>query len=481
MKKVTLFFPKTNPEDSKYESAVLAPLSLMALAGPLRAEGWDVQIFDNRVDPDCNRLVLDSLADSVCLGISAMTGFQIKDGLKMAALVREKYPEKLIIWGGYHPSSLPEQTAEHPLVDAVVRGQGEVTFGEIVNSLEAGGNLAGIDGITWQRDGEVVSEADRPLTDPNEFPHMAYDSVDLDKYIHLNRGLKTINYVSSVGCPHRCSFCSNVKVYARRWIGLEPERVVDELEMLVRKHGIGLIYMDDNNFFINKSRARRICELMLERKLNLKWFATVRAEQFISFDDEILKLATSAGFIKAMVGAESGDQRILDMASKDRTVQDAVRCAEICKKYGIQPSFSYIFGFPYETRQEHDTELKATLDLIKTIKQVDNNSKVTMYFFTPYPGTALFEYALKANIDVPKRLDEWAEFDPRGRVTPWISEEEKSRIRLIVERYIEYAYPTKIFRQRFKGFTGLLRYILHVIARYRVEHSNYALPFERLL
>ncbi len=481
MKKVTLFFPKTNPEDSKYESAVLAPLSLMALASPLRADGWDVKILDNRVDDDCDRQVLDSLADSVCLGISAMTGFQIKDGLRLAELARGQYPDLPIIWGGYHPSSLPEQTAEHPLVDAVVRGQGEVTFGEIVEALEAGKSFDGIAGITYAKDGQVIVNPDRSLVDPNEFPPMAYDAVRLEKYIHLNRGLKAINYVSSVGCPHRCAFCSNVKVYGRRWKGLSPERVVDELEALVKNYGIGLIFMDDNNFFINKERVRRISELMIERKLNLQWFATVRAEQFIGFDEEFLNLATQAGFIKAMVGAESGDQRILDLASKDRTVQDAIKCAEMCKKHGIQPSFSYIFGFPFETAEEHETEMKATLDLIKTIKQTDHNSKVTMYFFTPYPGTALFEYALKANLDVPQRLDEWAQFDPRGTVTPWISEEEKSRIRLIVERYIEYAYPTNIFKNRFKGFTGSPRYILHVIARYRVEHSNYALPFERLL
>ena len=182
-----------------------------------------------------------------------------------------------------------------------------------------------------------------------------------------------------------------------------------------------------------------------------------------------------------MVGAESGQQRVLDMASKDRTVQDAVKCAEICKRMGMQPSFSYIFGFPYDTPQEHEDEVEATLNLIKTIKQLDNNSKVTIYFFTPYPGTALFDYAIKANLKLPAGLEEWADFDPRGKVTPWINEQEKARIRLIVDRYIEYAYPTKLFEQRFKGPTGFLRYILHLIARYRVEHSNYVLPFERLL
>jgi len=481
MKKVTLFFPKTNPEDSPYEAAVLAPLSLMALAAPLRASRWQVGIFDSRVDKDCDQQVLEQLADSVCLGISAMTGYQIKDGLRMADLARRQFPQVPIVWGGYHPSSLPEQTAEHPLVDIVVRGQGEITFEELVRALESGNSLDKVDGLTYKSDGQVTSTPERALVDPNLFPPISYNSVDLEKYIHLNRGLRAINYVSSVGCPHRCAFCSNVKVYGRHWYGLRPERVVDELEGLVKDYGIGLIYMDDNNFFINKERARQICQLIVERKLNLRWFATVRAEQFITFDNDYLKLLKASGFIKAMVGAESGAQRVLDMATKDRTVQDAIKCAEICKRMGIQPSFSYIFGFPYDTPDQHDAEIQATLELIKTVKRLDNNSKVTIYFFTPYPGTALFDYAIKANMKLPERLDEWADFDPRGRISPWISEGEKAQIRLIVERYIEYAYPTNLFKARFKGLAGFARYILHKIARYRVEHSNYALPFERLL
>src|SRR6185436_1558338 len=140
MKKVLLFFPS-------YRSIEAAPpLALLALAPVIERQGYAVEIIDSTIEPGFKERILDGLDESICLGISIVTGPMIDEAIQISRAVKAKRPKFPVIFGGWHPSTLAAQTLRAPYVDIVVRGQGELTLGEIVPRLEAGLDLTGIRG-----------------------------------------------------------------------------------------------------------------------------------------------------------------------------------------------------------------------------------------------------------------------------------------------------------------------------------------------
>src|SRR5688572_9774596 len=146
---VVLFFP------SYYSDEAAPPLALIHLAAPLVAKGWRVRIVDSAITPDSADAVLAECDRAVCLGISMVTGPMITQGVAVARAVRERFPELPVVMGGWHASILPEQTLRSPYADAVVKGQGEVTFAEIVERYATGErDLEGIRGCLYKKDGK---------------------------------------------------------------------------------------------------------------------------------------------------------------------------------------------------------------------------------------------------------------------------------------------------------------------------------------
>lgn len=130
--KIVLFRPPPLPRKSFNPNV---PLSLLAIAAPLEKMGYIVKIVDGCVDEDYKEKVLKLVNGAICLGITSITGYQIKGGLEVSKAVKEKYPHIPIVWGGWHPTLLPKQTVACPYVDIVVKGQGERTFAELVECL----------------------------------------------------------------------------------------------------------------------------------------------------------------------------------------------------------------------------------------------------------------------------------------------------------------------------------------------------------
>src|SRR5262249_9448531 len=163
--KVLLFFPS-------YRSIEAAPpLALLALAPILEQKGFEVEIIDSTVEPDFERRIISQLDQSVCLGISIVTGPMIEEAIRVASAVKKARSNFPIVLGGWHPSTLAAQTLQAPYVDVVVRGQGERTFGEIVDRLNTGADLAGIAGCSFKRaNGEIVHNPSRPTTFISELP-----------------------------------------------------------------------------------------------------------------------------------------------------------------------------------------------------------------------------------------------------------------------------------------------------------------------
>ena len=430
-KTIVLYNP--NPL-SEYRKEMQTPLALLAISRLLCEDGYDVKIISDGLDSNPYDKVVEAAEDAICLGISCMTGYQITDGSRVAKLIRSKYPDIPIVWGGWHPSMEPDQTLESPLVDYIVRGQGERTFYELVKCIEEGGDLKEIKGLSFKNADKVIHTRERPFEDVNNFPRHPYHLVNVEKSLYTTEyGNRVMNFVSSTGCPFRCSFCEEQAVYKRRWAGLEPKRLVDEIEFLIDNYGIDGIAFHDSNFFIDKVRVKEFCEEMIRRGLQhrIKWGnANGRTRQLSSYEDEIWELMRNSGLRLLLTGAESGDQEMLDFIYKDQTVEDTFTFADKCEKFEIKAIYSFFFGIPWDkdldkTRRLIHREFNSTMAVIEKLTPLSRKglARVILSNFTPYPGSPLFYKALEIGFEPPKTFEGWSGYLLEKNTTDWMPPE----------------------------------------------------------
>src|SRR5271165_5815660 len=130
-KKVVFFFPAFSSQEAT------APLGILAVSTPLLRAGYEVKIIDSTITPQFQRRVIEELRDALCLCVSLVTGPMIRETVQVAREVKRLYPDLPVVLGGWHPSLLPDQTLAAAYVDVVVIGQGEESFLEVVQRIEA--------------------------------------------------------------------------------------------------------------------------------------------------------------------------------------------------------------------------------------------------------------------------------------------------------------------------------------------------------
>src|SRR5262245_16712100 len=320
--KVVLFFP------SYYSDEAAPPLALIHLAAPLVERGYAVKIVDSAVTPDCVKAVLRETEDAVCLGISMVTGPMITQGVLVAKAVRAGRPELPIVAGGWHASILPEQTLRAPYVDAVVKGQGELTFLEIVERYAKGErDLAGIAGSLYKQDGRVVWNPDRGYTDINALPRRPFELVPFEPYAQKCDGTRWILYCTSHGCPWDCSYCSNASVYGRNWKPLLPETAVAEMAELTRRHRLDVIDIIDDNYLVRRDRAVDIAERLIREQLGVAYYIQTRTDQIDRLTDPELATLARSGLRRIFFGLESGSVKVMRSVDKRIDLETAYRTA----------------------------------------------------------------------------------------------------------------------------------------------------------
>ena len=240
-----------------------APLSLLCLASPLLQAGFEVKLVDNLLSPDYEKTILRETADALCLGISVLTGPHIGAAIRVSRAVKKLRPELPIVFGGWHASLATEQTLREPFVDAVVRGQGELTLVELVKRIADGSDWYGVRGLSFKdSNGKIIHEQERPVANVNDLPSPAYHMADPSVYAAAS-GVRQLAYTSSVGCPYQCNYCTDQVFYKRRFNAYRVERVIDELAELVPRYNIEHVPFFDSNFLVDRKRAvaiaRRNC------------------------------------------------------------------------------------------------------------------------------------------------------------------------------------------------------------------------------
>ena len=464
-KEVLLVFPgKYNAPDPQI------PLALLHLASPLYRAGYKVRILDMRIQNYRDFEV----GDPVFVGISCMSGIQIRFGLEFARKIRAQKPKVPIVWGGIHPTLLPEQTAANQYVDVVVRGEGESVVAELANKLALGESLDAVAGLTYKEGGAIRSTPDASLIDLDDIPvALPYDLLQLDKYPALKSG--RIHIQTSRGCPHRCGFCYNTIFNKQAWRGKSANRVLDEIQYLLGKFpNVKIIDPIDDNVFVDKKRVQDICNGILTRGIKVAWRANCRFDYLSTYDKDFIGLLAQAGCVELDFGGETGSDRLQKLVCKDVTAEQMMQSVANLKEWApmIEPYVSWMSGLPGET----DEDLKATFDLMDRMVQANPRTQhYGIFVYTPFPSPVL--ETLPSEFKPPQTLEEWGDIDVFHFKPPWHSKKQVAKLDAISAVTRLAFYPDARIKER--GFGFKLSYgVMNRMARYRWKHRYFGMPIE---
>ncbi|MFA5181811.1 MAG: radical SAM protein [Syntrophales bacterium] len=428
MSDVVLLFPKTGMD---FGATIAPPHSLLSIAAPLDKLGYHVNIIDQRVDEDWECKLTSALDKGpICVGISVMTGSPIYYSLLASKLVKRHSNGKIpVVWGGPHPSILPEQTLANENIDIVCVGEGDETFLELVQAIEQHRSLANIEGVAYKDGPSIKRSQDRPLIDVETLLPVPWHLIDVERYIHQDFYIKSGSRAldigqTSRGCPYRCGFCCSACLRKRQWRPMSVEKSLELILNPVKKFNLNAAWIRDDEFYIDRRRAYGICQGIIEKGNGLRWYTSgTRVDVFNKASDDELEVMKRSGADTIKFGAESGSNRILKLINKGITVEETLKANLRAKKHGIKPAYALMIGFPTETFEE----INQTIHLRNQLKKENTDAQLeTIAVYTALPGTEMWDLSVQYGLKQPTRLEEWInwifdDFDIKGERNPWLN------------------------------------------------------------
>ena len=466
--KVVLFYPP-------YDGPPLgAPLSLLCLASPLLQAGFEVELVDNLISPDYEQTILRETQDALCLGISVLTGPHIGAAIRVSRAVKKLRPEMPIVFGGWHASLATEQTLREPFVDAIVRGQGELTLLELARRIEGGRDWHGVRGLSFKdHNGRIVHEAERPVANLNDLPPPAYDLVDPGIYAAAS-GVRQLAYTSSVGCPYQCNYCTDQVFYKRRFNAYRVERVVNDLTELVPRYNIEHVPLFDSNFLVDRKRAVAIAKGIIESRIKFRWDFQTSTDFLALMNEEDVHLLAESGVHHIGFGTESASQEVLALMNKRfQHVEQMMETARKTNLAGIHVVFNIILGYPGETEAHRQQTFRVMSDIAKEYSNVSFSPNI----FTPYPGIPIWPQLKEMGVREPQSLEEWETLALGTNVLPWLRGEELRRLRRSLEYFLLNNQIRKV-ATKIPWFRRSVRRLLGAPIRWRIGKGRYSFPWE---
>lgn len=410
-------------------------LGLAYLAATIQEAGHTTRIIDEIVGQDVDEGLDDFRPDVV--GISFMTMYALR-AYELADRIR-KQRGLTVVLGGAHATALPQEAIQHG--DCVIRGEAEWTFPKLLEN----GKIEGI----------IEAEAPEDL---DALPIPSREQLDLDTYASggdeiAGFSYRTLGTITSRGCPFSCSFCINSKRESKLRFH-SPERVIEEIKYLTRKHHIQSVAFYDELMATDVKRFRAICEAMLEEGLDtLRWECQMHAK---TVRRDTLDLMKKAGCVQVAIGFESGSQTVLDVINKGATVEINLEAARMVREAGLRTRGCFVIGAPGETRED----IGKTERFIKDAR-IDFAS---IHYLTPMPGTALFDQLRERIEEANTPWDKFTCGDPSTvNCNDALSTEEQKR--LFEGLAARQAFRNYSLKEMVKRALRNPRHALHVAAK----------------
>lgn len=325
---------------------------------------------------------------------------KLKSALKVASIVKKINPNIKVVLGGPHPTIRPEETLNNKNVDAILIGEGEQVFPELINDLLNGKN-------------KKIYESNTFIKDINTIKFPAREKM-LDKYSPNGYG----HIISARGCFYACRYCGSNCIWKRQVRFRSIDNIIEEIRHVKDVYGTTDFTFWDETFTVNKKRIIELCEKI--KTLNISWRCDTRID---TIDKELALKMMDAGLKHISIGIESGNDETLSFIGKNITINQLKSQAKMFNEIGLFWKAYLMMGFPNETEQH----IMDTLNIIDIIKP----SRVCLSLFTPYPGTELFDYCVKEGII--KETMNWEKFSHQSKYNYFTPKIPKKRFQELVK------------------------------------------------
>ena len=382
--------------DSSSATSIRACNDLGYVASVLRHAGYDVSIKDYQTELFSIENVLNDLEkEKIDVLFLSVTNATIYDDLKFVNLIKEKFPNLVILLKGaifFDINTDFLKKLDLSSVDYLIGGEVEFIISELLNShFNDKNNLCNISGILYKNDCAWVKNNYTNIwqDDLDSIPFPARDLMNNSLYIRPDTGEVQATISTSRGCPSSCIYCLTPIISGKKLRLRTPQSVLDELKECYEKFGIKNFFFKADTFTFNKDWTIKLCELIINSSLykKIQWVANSRVNPI---DFETLSYMKKAGCWLVAFGFESGSQKSLDLMKKGTTVEQNIQAMKLAKKAGLKVFGFYMIGFPWETM----ADLKKTKDLIFK----NNADFIEIHLAIPYYGTPLSQIALESGL-----------------------------------------------------------------------------------
>ena len=365
--------------------AMIPPFALLQVATVLREDGNKIEFIDMQAEQIYIEEIITPIlnADIVISSISTMT---FEEDAMTLLQIKKINPKIITIVFGSHPTFLPKVTASRPGIDIAVRHEPEYILRDIARCIRNGKDWRKTQGIAYGGNDNLAINPPYPFIkdlDELPFPDVSLLPKDIDYFNPIVRRMPYITASTSRGCPGRCKFCTASSFGGNRVRFQSAEYVTKKIIYFMRQ-GYKEIYFRDDSFFVNKKRDTKICQEIIDRKLNVSWVANARIGMI---DKETIGLAKRAGCHTIKFGVESGDQTILDKSNKGYIIEKAYETFKWAEEVDISTHAHCMLGMP----GDNEKSIKKTINFVKEL----NATTASFGICTPYPGAALYDEVLR--------------------------------------------------------------------------------------
>lgn len=407
-KKILLIKPNYRSIGWDFYNMDFPPINLTYIAAYLDDIPVEVNILDTKV----KNLSLRQIRKRVksfnpdLVGISVFVSASINISFKIAKVIKEVNKTITVVFGGRHPTFETEDTLKNPYVDMIVRGEGEITFRELIFK----GSPESINGISYKKNGKVIHNPERALMSKQEYANIRFPArylVRNNKYKMFTVILETIE--TSRGCPFSCKFCTTWKINNRTWRSRPIDKVIQELKIISQNKEITDIFFVDDELTANTKRVEKLCDKIIENKKkgvfnDFKFFAQIRVDDIVRAPLMIEKMA-KAGFWVAFIGIESIDEKSLKEMRKQITFDKVLKALDILHQNNIIAIGNLIIGVNLNDSKAD------IINQIQIMKKTDVDI-VSFVILTPFPGSDTLEEMDAEGLVVSKNWSRYTVMEP---------------------------------------------------------------------
>jgi radical SAM superfamily enzyme YgiQ (UPF0313 family) len=368
------------------------PLNLLCIAASLRERGHEAEIIDQTLaltegrahdGPAFHRQIAELIGDSVpdVIGFTTMCN-SYPQTLTLARHCKELLPVVKIALGGPQATAVDLATLLHfPWVDVIVRGEADTAFPELIDDWAKGRSTeSNIAGLSWRdKKGDCHHTESRPLLDLNRLPYPAYDLYPADQM-----KFSLVPVEAGRGCPFACTFCSTNLFFSRKYRIKAPARLVAELKYLHDTYGYRDFDLVHDMLTVDKGWVRDFSRLLIAGNYGLTWGCSARVD---CVTPDLLEEMAEAGCAGIFFGIETGSQRLQPIVEKRLHTAQVLPTLQHCAELGMNPTASFITGFPDETVED----AMATLDMALDVLQLSPETKTQLHLLAPLVGSPLYE------------------------------------------------------------------------------------------